>query len=729
MTSILRLLSCLAAFLALSGQTRELSAQENSPAPSYPSNMIQSIAIGFDGKVLLGRWVPISIETLMYQGPQLRVTVEVLDGDAVPVRYEWESNPVSLDDRNRYNGLVRIGRSGAIRVEFRNHDNQILWQRKFSVSELGEHHQFLPSTTRLSLIVGLTDRDFANKLPFDRGAEAANAVVDQRQYFPDNWIGYESIDRLIVITQDAAGLPMNARAVDGLARWIRMGGFAMFSCGSKATAWFGDESGLTLFNVPALEGVTPTRRTGPLELLVNSNDQLVTDNGIALSVAKFSDSGENVAVKLDDNPVLFYKTMGLGTISVLACDVTEQPVAGWSAMQKLLALSLRIDQVSDDNTQTQKSGRVTHIGYNDLCGQLRAAMDQFGNVTFITFTTVALLIALFIVLIGPGDYLFLRRVVGRMEWTWLTFSVVVLGFCGLAFFLTGWTKSKQVEVNQVELIDIDAISRDIRGTNWVHMYRPSTSTTNVEIGSENSLVGPLKERWLGWQGLPGPGLGGMQNNSDLGLYKRDYTCVVDPQGSHIVSLPVQSAATRTLIARWTGSLPETPGSSLRQSPNTDALLGTFTNPLDVPLRACVLLYGDWAYLLERSLEPGESISVEDDMREKTIRGYYTRRREQGSDDVNVPWNTTDTDLERIMGMMMFYEVIGGEPYATLTNDSQRWLDLSSNLKLGQAVLVGHHREATTPLIVDGEPVKNYDKQLTTIRIVFPVEPRARRQSR
>lgn len=732
MNSIARTLSCIAAFLVLAGQSLNLSGQEKTAAPYADSELIQSVSVGFDGKILLGRWVPISIESSYVKAPNLWVSVEVLDGDAVPVRYEWYTNPVEHNERNTYNGLVRIGRSGAIVVKFKDENRDVIESRRFSVSELNEKHQFLPSTTRLSLVVGLTDRDVAKKLPFDRGSDSANAVVDRSQYFPENWIGYESVDRLVVITQDSVGLPMKAAAIDGMAKWIRMGGFAMFSCGTNSPAYFEEGSGLTRFGVPALNGMAQSRRTGPLEqLFTGSSEQLVKDGGVPLNVAKFSFTGENVLVTLDDNPVLLQKPVGLGTISVLACDVTEEPVASWSDTRKLLAIALRVAQLSDESSQTRQFGRVTHNGYDDLSGQLRAAMDQFDNVTFVTFTMVAMLIVLFILLIGPGDYLFLRRILGRMEWTWVTFTVVAVAFCGLAYLIAGWTKSKQVEVNQVEIIDIDAVSGEVRGTLWAHMYRPSTSTSDVEVGPANSLTGPLNECWLGWQGLPGAGLGGMQNHSDLGLYKRDYTCQVEADKSRIVSLPVQNASTRTMTARWTGTLPDKPNNNLRQSPTTDALLGTFTNPLDVPLRECVVLYGDWAYLLDRDLEPGETISVEDDMREKTIRGYFTRRRDQGSDDINIPWDTTGTNLERISGMMMFFEVIGGKQYSRLTNDFQRWLDLSPNLTLKQrqAVLVGSHRQATTPLIVDGKPVKNYDKQLTTIRVLFPVEPRAPRKVR
>ena len=64
---------------------------------------------------------------------------------------------------------------------------------------------------------------------------------------------------------------------------------------------------------------------------------------------------------------------------------------------------------------------MMHYGYNDLAGQLRSALDRFDGVRLVPFWLVAGLIVVYLLLIGPGDYFFLRKLVGRMEWTWLTF--------------------------------------------------------------------------------------------------------------------------------------------------------------------------------------------------------------------------------------------------------------------------------------------------------------------
>lgn len=721
-------------WLGLAGWgTPSAAWQASSPSPG--TARIDSVRIGFNGQVVLGRWVPVAIDISgLPQTESLQVELLARDGDAVPVRYRWTAQPQARGTgTSRIGGLVRLGRASGIEVRISRPasgpSRQPLAVRRYSLDELLETHTLLPGTTRLSLVIGLNEDQMPFRLPVDRGAVGATAIAPAGQWFPEAWIGYESIDRLIVVTADPAAWSLSAEAVAALNAWIRLGGQALFSCGVNSASWFSGAPSLAELGCPEWTGSLRTSRSGPIELAVGSTDQLVRAGGDELQLSSFELERRPDDYQLDDRPFIMRRPWGMGTVAILAFDFTSQPLASWPGTRNLLALALAVDKDSEKDEERGRSGRVTHNGYEDLSGQLRAAIDQFDNVTFVTFTTVALLVALFILLIGPADYLFLRRGVGRMEWTWVTFPLLALIFCGLAIGIALTAKPAERQFNQVEILDIDGASGAVRGSLWTNIYSPRTSTMDIRLGDRNRVTGPIGPRWLSWQGLPGNGLGGMQTRGDFGLYQRDYTCDLDGSGSWITGIPVQYASTRMFAGRWSGSLKQPAGSNLRQSPNTDALLGTVTNPFDVPLVDCVLLYGDWAYLLERPLQPGETIVVEDDMREKTVRGHFTRRQLQGADQVNVPWDQADTNVDRIVAMMMFFEVIGGQRYAILNNDFQRWLDMSRSLDRGQAVLTGRTGEATTPLLVDDTPIGDYDQASTFVRLLYPVQPRTSPRSR
>ena len=69
---------------------------------------------------------------------------------------------------------------------------------------------------------------------------------------------------------------------------------------------------------------------------------------------------------------------------------------------------------------------------------------------------------LYILLIGPGDYLFLRKVIKRMEMTWITFPVIVLTVSGLAYAAAYYFKGTDLRINKVDVVDIDQSTGQMR---------------------------------------------------------------------------------------------------------------------------------------------------------------------------------------------------------------------------------------------------------------------------
>src|SRR5207302_1311334 len=72
---------------------------------------------------------------------------------------------------------------------------------------------------------------------------------------------------------------------------------------------------------------------------------------------------------------------------------------------------------------------------DEIAVALRTHVDTFEAVPVVSFGPVAFLIVLYILLIAPLEYYFLKRVFGRLELTWITFPIIVLTVC-LASFLS-----------------------------------------------------------------------------------------------------------------------------------------------------------------------------------------------------------------------------------------------------------------------------------------------------
>ena len=187
---------------------------------------------------------------------------------------------------------------------------------------------------------------------------------------------------------------------------------------------------------------------------------------------------------------------------------------------------------------------------------------------------------------------------------------------------------------------------------------------------------------------------------------------------------VQVSSSKPVFGQWWGEQKLDVISDLSVNQRIQQIGGTFTNPFDRELTNCRLLFQNWIYILERPLKVGETIDVSTEMKEKTVKNYLTRRAagEQQDRSSNQPWNPTDTNLNRITDMLMFYGAAGGSNYTKLTHDYQRFIDLSPQLDLNRAILIGEFKDVVTELKINGESSKpNYDRVHSVIRIILPVD--------
>ncbi len=204
-----------------------------------------------------------------------------------------------------------------------------------------------------------------------------------------------------------------------------------------------------------------------------------------------------------DLPLVVRQARGFGQVLFLAGDLDEQPLRGWTD-RPLLAAKL-LDLPTAATEESSKSAAMMHFGFGDLAGQLRTALDQFAGVRLAPFWLVACLIVVYILLIGPVDYFFLRKYAKKMAWTWLTFSSIVVLVSLGAYLLAYQLKGNRVRVNQIDLVDVDAASGLMRGTAWMNVFSPRTESYDFSVRPQQSDARVL----TAWLGLPGSGLGGM----------------------------------------------------------------------------------------------------------------------------------------------------------------------------------------------------------------------------
>ena len=108
-------------------------------------------------------------------------------------------------------------------------------------------------------------------------------------------------------------------------------------------------------------------------------------------------------------------------------------------------------------------------------------LDQFRGITPIPFGWVAGFIAVYILLIGPGDYFFLKKVVKRMELTWITFPAIVIVVSLLAYYAAYAVKGTDLRVIKMDVVDVDLEAKRARGTSWVNLFSPQNRDYAVSV--------------------------------------------------------------------------------------------------------------------------------------------------------------------------------------------------------------------------------------------------------
>jgi hypothetical protein len=118
------------------------------------------------------------------------------------------------------------------------------------------------------------------------------------------------------------------------------------------------------------------------------------------------------------------------------------------------------------------------------------------------------------------------------------------------------------------------------------------------------------------------------------------------------------------------------------------------------------------------LRPGQPTRIENE-RALNLQWRLTGRRVVESKDFSTPWDQYTLVVPRIIEMMMFHSAAGGETYTQLVNRYQSYVDLSSHLTTGRAILIGRSKDAAMNLKLDDKEVKA-DQLWTYYRILFPV---------
>ncbi|TWT39580.1 hypothetical protein [Blastopirellula retiformator] len=690
-------------------------------------------SLGFGGRFKVGVWSPIRVSLTAGEKPlSAKIHVASFDSDGVPVEHRWtESEPAQVEPGQTQTFVlpVKVGRTNSridviLESETDSGAERSVWNA--NVAELG---QPVLASQQLWLLAGeltgIEDVLRQQRIQPNEASQLATITPDQ---IPGDWRMLEGADRLLIVGGQAdAWKKLTTDKLQAIDWWIKLGGQIFLAVGADSQQLYTPEAPLASLLPGKFVGWEEERETGDLEKFAGKATRLDRPDAPPLEVAAVADSSGIALVQRASGsqaPLISVTAHGFGLIEFVAFDLNTKPILGWDGRRGLL------DKLLIGESQQQEVGVVSlagqsaaHVGYEDLSGQLRVALDQFQDVRLISFLLIGAIIVGYLALIGPGDYFLLKKYLPRMEWTWVTFPLFVVLACGVSWGVAYWAKGTTLRMNQVDVLDCDLSSRVARSTTWAHIYSPRTQRLDIQLNNTAPSGASDWKQILAWQGLPGKSLGGMDSRQSLATVQNPYYLAEADDSVQLKELPIQIWSSRSLFGRGWAELEGDAPKPLTEI-NNQLLDGVIRNPTDLDLEDVYVFYGRWAWSFSK-LPAGGILSLSGKAGKNSDK-VLRKTRVADARDVSELWDRENTDIDRIMEVTLFHESAGGRGYTNLIQRYQGFIDLSKHSQTQRAVLVGKAKQPVTELRITGAGTETSlepeTQRWTYVRLIYPVEP-------
>ena len=714
---------------------------------------IRSVSLGFDGVYKVGYWTPVTVEAAFDEPPSREqldaITVDLVtsdsDGARTAIAIAADLDSLATGDGESatatFRGYAKFGRThGYLDVHVRTDAGSALASRSFDRDDEADLPAALATRQMLVLVVGDATNfvEPIRRYSYFKNQSAVMVAVDEVSAMPTDGVGFGAVDVVIASTASAPFVetladPARAAALD---QWVQMGGTLILSAAKNTGELLDASSPLTKWLPGEFDQIVELGQVAAIEAYCETNEPLTIrdERGdvVPFSIVRLrSVKGRIEAYKgsrAANLPLVVRTPYGFGRVAFSALDLAGTGFEHWQGLGPLLARLIEGKLPSSQRDDEETIGQMSHAGYDDLSGQLRAALGDFEatGVGFTPFWVVFAISFIYIVIIAPVDYLVLRRWPQRMALTWITFPLVVILFSVVIYWVALGTKGDQLQRNQVDVVDIDTTSDLVRGTTWITLFSPAATTYDLSLATEAVVHGetetselPRNQKLFSWLGLPGPALGGMRSSASPPLFTGEYRLAASRDA--IRRVPIGKWATKSFFAQWQREQQIPSRAELREvvSATKGLLQGDIDNPSTFALGPGLLFYGDWVFPIP-PLQAGEIVSVTDEIFPLNVKSHLTRRTVSEKQEYVDEYDVYETDIHRIVEMLMFYDAVGGEDYTQLTNRYHGRLDMSELIRSGRAVLLAP-TSVPASTVLDGESaIEAQGRTWTLVRVVFPV---------
>lgn len=429
----------------------------------------------YEGIYRAGSWLPIIVDL---ENEGVDRTVEVRVGTREGVQYAAQVE------------LPNNGRKSLTVYAFLPTSTLRLIVRVMSEGQelLSETVKLRPVNARTRIIGLLGDAGPAVRLParLPDGVELSGVTLNIAD-LPEHPLGLSSFDALVL--DDMATADLDDRRKEALLRWVLRGGQLILGGGTGAAR--------TLEGLPA--ELRPVAIDGAgVDLLLDSIA------GPAVPTASYSPSPDAdtrlpypvplAGISSDQAPVI-EQTVGNGSVTFVSFGLSNPTLDAWGNLPGLWSNLLRVP------TRLPSGFAPEEMSYDTFVeGSLASTLTNLPALSFPPLLTLGALLIAYILVVGPGIYLLLRRL-DRQALGWVVVPLVTVIFAALAYSIGFAQRGGDVVFNQVTLVeDLSPRSPSARIRSFVGVFSPTKQSYSLSADKPVSALSTPLVRPISVQG-------------------------------------------------------------------------------------------------------------------------------------------------------------------------------------------------------------------------------------
>ena len=678
--------------------------------------------VGWNGNYLVGRWTPVWVPVTVHDSGSVSMELTAIDPDGN--RVSFLSAPADVNaGAQLFEGLLKVGRLD------------------------GEVSVGVGSKT----LRGIPDRADWLKLPLEPSTRLIVTVGEPRGFDFDTKTANPG-PGIIITSMKAADLPTNPLAFDGLTSLVVAGTTEMPEAQSNAIRDWVASGGRLVISLPndsvaasrslmewspirVAEKPSTVREFGSLEAFAAKNIRIPQTSTLSIPSLQF-EVGEVLAASRSV-PFLVRAPFGMGSVTVLALDLTTSPMSEWKGLSSFCSrLTISDGRPDASEKGINKGAQLSSTGITDLATQLHAVQENFEQIHRASPWFVMGCLLSLLVVVGPIDYLIVHRILKRPHLTWVTFPLFAAVGTLLASSFATASNQTSYRANQLNIVNVDVAQSLARERNFVNLYSPTTSQTSINIQPLSLIPGSSVKPTARviWQGVPETTFGGMLRKTGL---ENGAQYQQQPDGE-LTQVPLLQWSSKELIGESVQSVEGLVDCNLKASP-TGSLSGTVLHRFSSPIEDWMIVYQNRVYRHLKARDDSQSLPLppkqvwrveQPGVFQRELRPFLTgiltmatdRFGSRTSDVVRQKSNydPMSRDPLELVRILTFHSELGGEKYTGLTNQLLNNEDCSHLLKLGRAILFGRLSQSLASIERDHQRLEP-DRQTSFVRLIIPVE--------